>query len=37
LHFGGVDVIGHITTHGAVLVTPEGGELPITAPGFAAK
>jgi thiamine-monophosphate kinase len=37
LHFGGVDVIGHITTHGAVLVTPEGGELPLTAPGFAAK
>ncbi len=37
LHFGGVDVIGHVTTHGAVLVTPEGGELPITAPGFAAK
>jgi thiamine-monophosphate kinase len=36
LHFGGVDVIGHVTTHGAVLVTPEGGELPITAPGFAA-
>lgn len=37
LHFGGVDVIGHITTHGAVLVTPEGGELPLTAPGFARK
>lgn len=37
LHFGGVDVIGHVTTHGAVLVTPEGGELPITAPGFARK
>lgn len=37
LHFGGVDVIGHITTHGAVLVTPEGGELPLTAPGFAHK
>lgn len=37
LHFGGVDVIGHITTHGAVLVTPEGGELPLTAPGFVHK
>lgn len=37
LHFGGVDVIGHITSHGAVLVTPEGGELPLTAPGFARK
>lgn len=37
LHFGGVDVIGHVTTHGAVLVTPEGGELPLTAPGFARK
>lgn len=35
LHFGGVDVIGHITESGAVLVTPEGGELPLTAPGFA--
>lgn len=35
LHFGGVDVIGHITERGAVLVTPEGGELPLTAPGFA--
>ena len=33
LHFGGVDVIGHITEWGAVLVTPEGGELPLTAPG----
>lgn len=37
LRFGGVDVIGHVTTHGAVLVTPEGGELPLTAPGFARK
>ncbi len=37
LHFGGVDVIGHITERGAVLVTPEGGELPLTAPGFARK
>ena len=37
LHFGGVDVIGHITEWGAVLVTPEGGELPLTAPGFAKK
>lgn len=37
LHFGGVDVIGHVTTHGAVLVTPNGEELPITAPGFARK
>lgn len=37
LHFGGVDVIGHITERGAVLVTPEGGELPLTAPGFATK
>lgn len=35
LRFGGVDVIGHITERGAVLVTPEGGELPLTAPGFA--
>lgn len=34
LHFGGVDVIGYITERGAVLVTPEGGELPLTAPGF---
>lgn len=37
LHFGGVDVIGHVTERGAVLVTPEGGELPLTAPGFARK
>ncbi len=37
LHFGGVDVIGHVTPRGAVLVTPEGGELPLTAPGFARK
>ena len=37
LRFGGVDVIGHMTERGAVLVTPEGGELPLTAPGFAAK
>lgn len=35
LHFGGVDVIGHITERGEVLVTPEGSELPLTAPGFA--
>ena len=34
LHFGGVDVIGHVTKAGAVLVTPDGGELPLTAPGF---
>lgn len=34
LHFGGVDVIGHVTKTGAVLVTPDGGELPLTAPGF---
>lgn len=37
LRFGGVDVIGHMTERGAVLVTPEGGELPLAAPGFAAK
>lgn len=37
LRFGGVDVIGHMTERGAVLVTPEGGELPLTAPGFATK
>lgn len=37
LHFGGVDVIGHVTERGTVLVTPEGGELPLTAPGFARK
>ena len=37
MHFGGVDVIGHITKSGAVLVTPDGGELPLTAPGFASK
>lgn len=37
LHFGGVDVIGHITESGTVLVTPEGGELPLSAPGFAVK
>lgn len=37
LRLGGVDVIGHITSadRGAVLVTPDGGELPLTAPGFA--
>ena len=37
LRFGGVDVIGHMTERGAVLVTPEGGELQLTAPGFATK
>lgn len=37
LRFGGVDIIGHMTERGAVLVTPEGGELPLTAPGFATK
>lgn len=35
LHFGGIDVIGHVTKRGCVLVTPEGGEIPLTAPGFA--
>lgn len=37
LRFGGVDVIGHVTERGAVLVTPDGGELPLTAPGFVGK
>lgn len=37
LRFGGIDVIGHITAEGAVLVTPDGGELPLTAPGFESK
>lgn len=33
---GGVDIIGHITpaSAGAKLVTPDGGEIPLTAPGF---
>ncbi len=33
---GGVDIIGHITpaSTGTVLVTPDGGEIPVTAPGF---
>ena len=30
----GGGVIGHVTRTGAVLVTPDGGELPLTAPGF---
>lgn len=36
LKIGGIDIIGHITTadKGAVMVTPDGGELPLTAPGF---
>ena len=32
--FGGIDIIGHITKQGAVMVTPDGNELPLTAPGF---
>ena len=32
--FGGIDIIGHITQQGAVMVTPDGSELPLTAPGF---
>lgn len=33
---GGIDIIGHITpaSTGAKLVTPDGGELSLTAPGF---
>lgn len=33
---GGIDIIGHITpAHtGAMLVTPDGGEIAVTAPGF---
>ncbi|MCD8103051.1 MAG: thiamine-phosphate kinase [Alistipes sp.] len=33
---GGIDVIGHITAAntGAMLVTPDGGEIPITAPAI---
>lgn len=33
---GGIDIIGHITPKesGAVLVTPDGGEIGLTAPGF---
>lgn len=33
---GGIDIIGHITAKGtgASLVTPDGGEVPVTAPGF---
>lgn len=31
---GGIDIIGHITTEGTVLVSPDGSELPLTAPGF---
>lgn len=33
---GGIDIIGHITAPGtgAALVTPDGGEVGITAPGF---
>ncbi len=33
---GGIDIIGHITAKstGAALVTPDGGEVAITAPGF---
>ena len=35
--FGGIDIIGHITKQGAVMVTPDGSELPLTAPGFVSK
>lgn len=33
---GGIDIIGHITPKesGAVLVTPDGSEIGLTAPGF---
>ena len=33
---GGIDIIGHITAKdtGTLLVTPDGAEIPITAPGF---
>ncbi len=39
MHFGGIDVIGYVTEKekGALLVTPDGAELPITAPGFVKK
>lgn len=35
MKLGGIDIIGHITPAeaGAVLITPDGGEIPVTAPG----
>lgn len=36
---GGIDIIGHITpaNTGAMLVTPDGGEIALSAPGFVGK
>lgn len=36
---GGIDIIGHITPQnsGAMLVTPDGSEIALSAPGFAGK